>query len=161
MATRIWEDPVLTQVPFRRITRLIAVAALCSACGPLRRPGPAEQPTCPMARIALARWAPSKDTGAVEVRVIAVANAQDSGYAPVRNGLLSVRSRDLQRSEATDSLGRAKISALPAAQYVVTVRGLGFERRVDTLRLSDEAGWQGSIRLSSTVQLCCRAPICL
>ena len=161
MATRLSVAHARMLATFLYTARFAALAALCSACGPLRRPGPAEQPTCPMARIALARWAPSKDTGAVEVRVIAVANAQDSGYAPVSNGLLSVRSRDLQRSEATDSLGRAKISALPGAQYVVTVRGLGFETRVDTLRLSDEAGWQGSIRLSSTVQLCCRAPICL
>ncbi len=161
MATRIWEASGLTHVPFWRITPLVAVAALCSACAPLRRSRPADQPTCPMARIALARWSPSGNSGAVEVRIRAVASAQDSGYAPVRNGLLTVRSEGLQRSQATDTLGRAMIAGLPDAEYIATVRGMGFETRVDTLALSGGAGWQGDIRLSSTVQLCCRTPICL
>jgi len=148
-------------MPPRHVIPPIVLAALCSACGQVRPSKPANQDTCPAARVALARWSGVADSGQVDARVIAVVSPQDSGYAPVRNGLLSVRSSGVQRSQATDTLGRAIIRGLPDGPYIVTVRGMGFETRVDTITVSAGTGWHGEIRLSSTVRLCCRTPICL
>jgi hypothetical protein len=61
----------------------------------------------------------------------------------------------LRRGANTDSTGVAVISGIPAGAHSVTIRAIGFLRRVEQIQMTDSAGLIGAYALErDTIVLC-------
>jgi len=147
---------------YPRAAALVAACIATLGCGLVHR-SPDPNAPCPVPPIvAVARWSPTAQSGVIEGKVFRVDSLHDPAPQPLTDASILVTGT-VQRGVRGDSTGYFRFVDLPAGDYVVVVRRVGYPNRSDSLRI-DSRGAAGEIRLATDTRLfphCCHSQYCL